>query len=262
MHRLPTSLRRRTTGFTLMELLVVIAIILVLAVITLPVLDVVRQRGDKVKAVNVMRQLGTATGIFASQNDNLLPGEGSVSLNSWNYYSDPANSKAWCNALPRLMGMKGTADFATTPQAFYTKENLLFLPGAVYPTTNVRLIKPLFPIGINSKLQRRSPDGSKISPRLNNITNPGRTVLFLERGMPSEKKSLPVLSKGDGSPKGNATDFIARYSGQGVLCFVDGHAESFAATDIVNSAGRTPFPPIDVIWCKTPEEDPNAPSPN
>jgi prepilin-type N-terminal cleavage/methylation domain-containing protein len=251
---------RRAAGFTLMELLVVIAIILVLAVITLPVLTVVQQRAGKVKATNVMRQLGTAVGSFAAQNDNTLPGEGTVSSNSWAYAADPANANCWFNALPRILGLKGAGDYATNAAAFYTKDNLLYLPGAIYPTTNVKLVKPLFAIGINSKLQRRSAEGTKGSVHINNITSPARTVLFLERGLPSEKKAMVTIPHYDGAPKASPNSFVARYSGVGVLTFVDGHAEAVEATDILNTVGKVPFPPTDVIWCRTPDEDPNLPS--
>jgi len=256
----PNPHPRRNAGFTLMEILVVIAIILVLAVITLPVLNVVQQRAGKVKSIQVMRQLGTAVGNFAAQNDNTLPDEGSVSGNSWAYAADPANSKCWFNALPRLLGMKGTGDYAAHPANFYTKDNLLFLPGAVYPTTDVKLIKPLYAIGINSKLQRRSAEGTKGAVHINNITNPVRTVLFLERGLPSEKKAMVTIPHYDGAPKASPNAFVARYSNVGVLTFVDGHAESVEATDIMNAVGKVPFPPTDIIWCRTPDEDPNAPA--
>jgi type II secretory pathway pseudopilin PulG len=263
MNQSPISVRRRASGFTLMELFVVIGIILILAVITLPILNVVQHHAGKVQAVNVMRQLGSAAGSFAVQNDNMLPGEGSVANNSWNYATDPANANCWINALPRLLGMKGAGDFAANPAAFYTKENLLFLPGAEYPVGNVKLVKPLFAIGINSKLQRKvvadGPGSGKIKGpvRLNNITNPSRTVLFLERGLPSEKRALMTIPPYDGAPKASFNAFVARYSGFGMLTFVDGHAESVAPTDILLPLGNVPFPPTDVIWCKTPEENPN-----
>jgi prepilin-type N-terminal cleavage/methylation domain-containing protein len=258
MFKSPTPLSRRG-GFTLMELLVVIAIILVLAVIALPVLDVIRQRAGKVAATNMMRQLGSAVGSYAAQNENTLPMEGSVASNSWGYAADPANAKCWFNALPKILGMRTAGEFSTRPEAFYTKENMLFLPGAHYPEGNLKLVKPLYPVGINSKLQRKNSEGMKGAVHINNITNPTRTVLFLERGLPSEKKALSTIPGYDGAPKASPNSFVARYSRSGVLTFVDGHAETVEASDILTTAGKVPWPQSEFIWCRTPEEDPNAP---
>jgi hypothetical protein len=82
-------------------------------------------------------------------------------------------------------------------------------------------------------------------------------VLFLERGLPSEKRALMTIPAYDGAPKASFNAFVARYSNVGVLTFVDGHAESVAPTDILLPDGSVPFPPKDVIWSKTPEDDPN-----
>ena len=258
MNHTSLPLPRRATGFTLMEILVVVAIIMVLAVITLPVLSVIRTRANKNTALNVMRNLGAACGNFASQNDNLLPPEDSSGTDTWAAAADPANSKVWYNSLPRQMGAKGVGDFAISPEAYYTKENLLFMPGATYPESTSKLVRPLFAIAINTKLHRKDPTtGVKSDLRMSNITSPQKTVLFLEQGLKSEPKTLPVQSSYDGSCKGSAKSFVGRYSGQGILSFVDGHSESVDVKDTLTQTGLFPFPPTDVIWCRTPEENPN-----
>lgn len=238
-----------------MEILVVIAIIMVLAVITLPVMNVIRTRANKVTAMNTMRSLGGAVGNYLSQNDNFLPPEDSSGIDTWTAAADPLNVNVWYNSLPKQMGMKTVGQFASEPEKFYTKENLLFLPGAVYPDSTKKLVRPMFAIAINTKLQRKDASGAK-KARMSDITKPERTVLFLEQGLSSEKK-LPVQPKYDGSPKGSAHSFVGRYSGQGVLTFCDGHAESMAVEDTMEVTGRFPFPPRDIIWCRTSDEDPN-----
>lgn len=256
MRLIQSPAHRRLSGFTLMEILVVIAIILVLAVITMPVLSVIRTRANKVTAMNTMRGLGAAVGNYLSQNDNFLPPEDASGSDSWTAAADPANVNVWYNSLPKQMGMKTVGQFASEPEKFYTKENLLFLPGAVYPETTKKLVRPLFAIAINTKLQRKDADGAK-KARMSDVTKPERTVLFLEQGLPSEKKTVPTQPKYDGSPKGSAHSFVGRYSGQGVLTFCDGHAEGTAVEDTMEITGRFPFPPREIIWCRTPEEDPN-----
>lgn len=256
MHFRQSPAQRRTPGFTLMEILVVIAIIMVLAVITMPVLNVIRTRANKVTAMNTMRNLGSAVGNYLSQNDNFLPPEDSSGTDTWTAAADPANVKVWYNSLPKQMGMRSVGEYASDPEKFYTKENVLYLPGAVYPESTKKLVKPLFAIAINTKLQRKDESGDK-KARMSDITKPERTVLFVEQGLPSEKKTVPTQPKYDGSPKGSAHSFVGRYSGQGILTFCDGHSESVAVEDTMEVTGRFPFPPTDIIWCRTAEENPN-----
>jgi prepilin-type N-terminal cleavage/methylation domain-containing protein/prepilin-type processing-associated H-X9-DG protein len=62
----------KTAGFTLVELLVVIAIIAILAAILLPVLDKARARGQAVRCLNNMKQLGTGWIVYADENADRL----------------------------------------------------------------------------------------------------------------------------------------------------------------------------------------------
>ncbi len=57
LHRRPA---RRSKGFTLIELLVVIGIIIVLISILLPVVSMIRRKGDEANTRNFVNQLGTA----------------------------------------------------------------------------------------------------------------------------------------------------------------------------------------------------------
>ena len=245
-----------------MEILVVIAIILVLAAIAFPVFATVQNRANKAVAMNNMRQLGSASGAYTSQNDGLLPAEDAKGTDNWGSAALPENAKAWYNSLPVILSHKSVAQYASNPQAFYSKENLLFLPGAKYPETDSKLAQPLFAIAINTKLQRKAKDtGTEDkSARLSQITSPSRTVLFLEQGLKGEEKAMKQQPKYDGSPKGSAKSFVARYNGFGVLCFVDGHVELVEGKDILTETGDFHYKdrqPGDIVWTKTPEEDPN-----
>jgi type II secretory pathway pseudopilin PulG len=247
-----------------MEILVVIAIILVLAAIAFPVLSEIQRRANKQVALRNMNQLGAAAGTYTAENSNTLPAEDAKGTDTWGAAANPENANAWYNVLPRRLGNKGVDQYASNPQAFYSKENILYLPGALYPETDKKLARPMFAIAINTKLQRRETDekgekGEKPPAKLSQITHPARTVLFLEQGLPNEKKAMAQQSKYDGSPKGSAKSFVARYGNVGVVTFVDGHAETIDGTDILEENGQFKFPlqPGDIIWCKTPEENPN-----
>src|SRR5688572_22658963 len=210
--------RGRLHGFTLMEILVVVAIILVLAAIAFPVFNTVRQRANKGVAAHVMRQLAAATAAYTAQNDGELPREDSKGTDDWQTAADPENSKAWYNSLPKLMGARSVGDYAITPREYYTKENILFLPGAAYPEWDKKLVQPLFAIAINTKLQRKNSEGKKAALKLGQIGKASKTVLFLEQGLPGEKQAMGTQNKYDGSCKGSAKSFVARYGEQGALC--------------------------------------------
>jgi type II secretory pathway pseudopilin PulG len=247
-----------------MEILVVIAIILVIAAIAFPVFTQVKLRANRTYAMNNMHQLGAGFMTFAGQHDNTLPSEDSKGTDTWQNAAKPENADVWYNAIPRLLGQKGVGEFATSTREYYTKQNILFLPGATYPETDKKLRQPLFAMAVNTKLQRKDPEGRRGDPaakkepvKLSQVTNPSKTVLMVEQGLPSEKKTLSVQPKYDGSPKGSAKSFVGRYGGHGVLVFMDGHAETREVKDTLTETGRFPFPQTDIIWTRTPEEDPN-----
>ena len=126
--------------------------------------------------------------------------------------------------------------------------------------------KPLHAIAINSKLQRKDPDTEK-KPivKLSQIENPARTPLLLEQGLPGEKKEggidLMKKSNYDGAPKGSAKSFVGRYFGYGYILFVDGHVQQFEPEELLTKTGNFFYPPntspLNLIWCRTSEEDPN-----
>jgi len=257
----PSATVRRPAAFTLMEILVVVAIIMVLAAIAVPVYSSMRSRSNKVATMNNMRQITVALATYAGQNDGDFPMENMGSGETWDNAATPAAEKVWYNALPRLLGQKGVGNYANSPRDFYAKENLLFLPGAQYPASDKKLIQPLFAFAINTKLQRKDASGSKQKAKLSQITHPSRTVAFLEEGLPGEPKALAVQSKYDGSPKSAGRSFVERYGGQGVITFIDGHAESLSAKDLLTETGRLIYPQTNIVWTRTPEEDPNAEAP-
>lgn len=262
------NLNQRRQGFTLMEILVVFAIIIVLAAIAFPVYGRIKATSNKNAALAVMKSLGAAVGTYAAQNDGSLPMEDSAGSDDWGTAAQPAADKAWYNALPRQLGSKSVGDFVKEgiEAAFYSKANVLFLPGANYPEGK-KMTKPLFAISINSRIQRKNKEGEKGEVKLANIVNPSRTVVFLEQGLPGESpRAHDTISKKDydGAPKGSAKSFVARYTGRGIIAFFDGHTEEVSGKDLLNDTGDiiwdetlTTTNPSAIIWTADPKEDPN-----
>ena len=63
----------RLNAFTLIELLVVIAIIAILAAILFPVFAQAREKARQTTCVSNLRQLGTATQLYAQDYDETYP---------------------------------------------------------------------------------------------------------------------------------------------------------------------------------------------
>lgn len=251
-------LRVSTAGFGIRGVLIVVAVALVLVAIGIPVYSALRERAHKQVALERMRALGGAIATYAAQNAGLLPAEDTDGNDSWENAAKPAAKDAWYNALPRLIGRKGAGDFLGAPAAFYTLENPTFLPGANYPDKK-KFLAPLFAIAFNTKLQRNDENNQKQRVKLDQITQPARTVVLLEQGLLNEDRTLEVQTKKDydGSPKGSAKSFVGRYGGQGVLFFADGHAALFEVRRALTETGAFPFPQTELVWTPTPEENPN-----
>jgi prepilin-type processing-associated H-X9-DG protein len=70
-------------------------------------------------------------------------------------------------------------------------------------------------------------DNTRTRVRLHRISQPSRTALFAEAGLPDEKGLLPKGGAGYdlGQPKVRDRRFIGRHNGTGIIGFADGHAE-------------------------------------
>ena len=247
----------RQAGWTYVETLVVCAILAVLIGVSFPIFTAVRQNAYKVDAMQKMENLAGAFVNYTTDNGGNLPLEDCQGSDDWVNASNPENANVWYNALPVMMGAQPVGALAASPEVFYTDGYPLFFKGARYPENDKKLRKPYFAVAMNSRLQRKSEDGVKKSGQMIHIKEPSRTVLFFERGLPDDKKSLGVLGPYDGDPKGNPRAFAARYNQQGLLIFADGHAELHSASKLILPSGVIPFPQSEIVWTFDPEEDPN-----
>lgn len=254
----PRKLDPSTRGFTVMELLVVVAIVIVLASIAFTVSRSMQQTTELTRATQKIKNLGEAFVGYTSDSGGLLPREDATGADDWTGASDPDSSEAWYNALPISMGAASVGQLAdnNNPQGFYEDSYPLYVPGAPYPKGEKRFKKPYFAIAMNSRLQRTDEYGAKDAGTLISIVEPVNTVVFLERGMPGDKKVSPAQRGFDAGPKANPRAFAGRHNGKGILLFVDGHVEVRRVSDLITAAGSI-IHQEGIIWTRNPDDDPN-----
>lgn len=253
----PNNSRRK--GFTMLELLVAIAIVVALSGVGIQVWQHSKEAANLAKATQKIKDLGAAFVGYTTESGGLLPFEDAPGEDNWVTAAKPEASEAWYNALPRSMSQASVGDLAENDQEgqFYTDSYCLYVPGAPYPKGDKKLKRPLFAIGMNSRLQRKGDTDLKEQGTFASIIQPVNTVVFLERGLPKDKKVSKAQRNFSGKPKASPKAFAARHNQKGLLLFADGHVEQRRPSELITPAGRIVTPQTRVIWTRNPKDDPN-----
>ncbi|MES2658885.1 MAG: type II secretion system protein [Verrucomicrobiota bacterium] len=251
-------MKSKTRGFTLIEVMITMAVIAALGAIAVTISRSSKAKANQVVTLTKMKAMGAAFTTYTTEHNGKLPYEDSAGTDDWITAAKPENQEAWYNALPKLMNAGSVGELgATRPALFYDSAYPLFIPGAPYPSGEKRLGAPIFAIGMNSRLQRKSDDDVKVQGLFAQIMDPVKTVVFLERGLPNDKKTMAAQRGFDGSPKANARAFAARHNQKGCLIFADGHAEVRPASDLLTTGGGIIVPQTSIVWTMNPDSDPN-----
>ena len=212
----------RTRAFTLIELLVVIAIIAILAALLLPALSGGKEKANAASCLNNLKQWGLATQIFAVDNNDYLPRDGTPNGTSVN--------EGWYIDLPRVLGLPTYREMAWRTNASIETGRSIW----ICPSNNRRSNgNNLFHYCLNEHVNA-SGTGNQV--KLAAISQPVHTVWLFDNG------------KLAGVAQQNNVHTNLHSSGA-QFALLDGHTKRFKNTeywDFATNKGRTNNPAL--VW--------------
>jgi prepilin-type N-terminal cleavage/methylation domain-containing protein/prepilin-type processing-associated H-X9-DG protein len=209
-------------AFTLIELLVAIAIIAILAALLLPALNRARQAAQGASCLNNLKQWGTATHLYAGDNDDFLPTDGTPNGTSTN--------SGWYNALPRALRLPIYQEMPWhTNAAIDPGRSLWICPSNPRRSNGFNLFHYCLNLHVNGT-------GSGNQVKLSSLRHPARIVWLFDNG------GLAAVAQ-----QNNVHTNLHRRGAQ--FTFLDGHSARFRNKDYWNfttDRGRTDNPSL--IW--------------
>jgi len=220
---LPFGCKMNTArAFTLIELLVTIAIIAILASLLLPALSRGRQSAQAASCLNNLKQWGLATQLFAAENSDLLPKDGTP--------NGMSTDEGWYVDLPRVLRMPTYREMAWRTNATIDPGRSLWICPANSRRSNGN---NLFHYCLNEHVNGTGT-GNQI--RLCAIRQPSRVVWLFDNG---KLAAVAQQNNVHTNLHGGGAQFV----------FLDAHAAPFKSREYWNystDSGRTDNPSL--IW--------------
>ena len=207
------SRRAKNDSFTLIELLVVIAIIAILAAILLPALQKARERGRAANCISNLKQMGTALGMYESENDG------------WSVpYSNP--------------GTGAERDWKFRLKAYNTGKELFFCPSQKKPIIVGYGMLYQARSGHINRLNTHYSGSSKEPVKASSIKNPTAKMVIAdartEQGPGNANTNVIYCKTCEAKTDAGGINLPTRHGETTTnAVYLDGHAASFSLLDAV-----------------------------
>jgi prepilin-type N-terminal cleavage/methylation domain-containing protein/prepilin-type processing-associated H-X9-DG protein len=212
------GLMKFSRAFTLIELLVVIAIIAILAAMLLPALSKAKDTAKGAACKNNLRQWGLATQLYATDNGDYLPKNGSSSGNS--------TTDGWYVDLPKQMNFPIYADM---------------------PWHTNAAIDPGNSVWICPSNTRRSNGNNLFHYCLNENVNGTNQVKMASIRLPTA--TVWLFDNGGLAPVAQMNNVHTNlHSGGAQFVFLDGHVAQFKVSAYRDSSGNAITNNPDLVW--------------
>ena len=219
-----------TAAFTLLELLVVLSILGVVAAGVLSAAVKTRAAAQGIQCVNNLKQWGLATLVYAADNNDLLPREGTA--NPPHLPSTAAHVNNWYCQLPQTMGMPWYYDNVWRTNAGIDPGRALWICPANARRSNGN---NLFHYCLNDGFDGTGPN-DHTDIKLSALPCPPAAVVWL-----FDSKNLPAWGP-QSYVHTNLHDKGAN------LGFLDGHVKRFPVSAYRDSAGNPVSNHPELIW--------------
>ncbi|MGD0743543.1 MAG: prepilin-type N-terminal cleavage/methylation domain-containing protein [Verrucomicrobiota bacterium] len=214
---------KRARAFTLTELLVAMAVIAILAALLLPALNHAKCSAQAAECRNNLRQWGVATALFAGENNDYLPQDGS--------FSGSSTEAGWYIDLPRVLNLPTYHEMPWRTNADIDPGYCIWICPSNPRRSNGT---ELFHYCLNKNVNGNGTDNQIL---LSNVRRPAVTVWLFDNGQ------VAAVAQ-----QNNVHTNLHNQGAQFV--FLDGHVARFRNTEYWNfSANKGITNNPELVWC-------------